>query len=174
MVLSHSRQIFQRFFLDARMENFLRGHVAAFSAWNGVPRVLLYDNLKSVVLERRGDAIRFHPTLLGFAGHYRFEPRPVAVARRNEKGRVERAIRYVRDGFFAARSFEDLDDIMPRPRSGATALPPTGAVPTNLTARSARCSPRRRFACCRYPTTRPHCSITLQSRSARHPTSPST
>jgi hypothetical protein len=111
MVLSHSRQIFLRFFLDARMENFLRGHVAAFSAWNGVPRVLLYDNLKSVVLERRGDAIRFHPTLLGFAAHYRYEPRPVAVARGNEKGRVERAIRYVRDGFFAARSFEDLDDL---------------------------------------------------------------
>jgi len=65
------------------MENFLRGHEAAFSAWNGVPRVLLYDNLKSAVLERRGEAIRFHPTLLAFAAHYRFEPRPVAVARGN-------------------------------------------------------------------------------------------
>src|SRR3954471_910420 len=111
MVLSHSRQIFLRFFPDARMENFLRGHVAAFTAWNGVPRVLLYDNLKSVVLERQGDAIRFHPTLLSFAGHYRYEPRPVAIARGNEKGRVERAIRYVRDAFFAARNFTDLDDL---------------------------------------------------------------
>ena len=111
MVLSHARQIFLRFFLDARMENFLRGHVAAFTAWNGVPRVVLYDNLKSVVLERRGDAIRFHPTLLGFAAHYRYEPRPVAVARGNEKGRVERAIRYARDAFFAARIFKDLDDL---------------------------------------------------------------
>jgi transposase len=111
MVMSHSRQIFLRFFLDARMENFLRGHVAAFAAFGGVPRVLLYDNLKSAVLERHGDAIRFHPTLLGFAGHYRFEPRPVAVARGNEKGRVERAIRYVRDAFFAARSFNDIDDL---------------------------------------------------------------
>jgi hypothetical protein len=111
MVLSYSRQIFLRFFLDARMENFLRGHVAAFEAWRGVPRVLLYDNLKSAVLERRGDAIRFHPTLLSFAGHYRYEPRPVAVARGNEKGRVERAIRYVRDSFFAARTFTDPDDL---------------------------------------------------------------
>ena len=111
MVLSHSRQIFLRFCLDARMEDLLRGHVAAFTAWGGVPRVLLYDNLKSAVLERRGDAIRFHPTLLGFAGHYRYEPRPVAIARGNEKGRVERAIRYVRDAFFAARSFTDLDDL---------------------------------------------------------------
>jgi transposase len=113
MVLSYSRQIFLRFCLDARMENFLRGHVAAFEAWQGVPRVLLYDNLKSAVLERRGNAIRFHPTLLDFAGHYRYEPRPVAVARGNEKGRVERAIRYVRDAFFAARTFTDLDDLNP-------------------------------------------------------------
>src|ERR1019366_6013595 len=37
MVLSHSRQLFLRFFLDARMENFLRGHVAAFTAWGGAP-----------------------------------------------------------------------------------------------------------------------------------------
>ena len=111
MVLSHSRQIFLRFCLDARMENFLRGHVAAFQAFAGVPRVILYDNLKSAVLERRGDAIRFHPTLLSFAGHYRYEPRPVAVARGNEKGRVERAIGYVRTAFFAARSFIDLDDL---------------------------------------------------------------
>ena len=110
-VLSFSRQIFLRFFLDARMENFLRGHVGAFTAWNAVPRVILYDNLKSAVLERRGDAIRFHPTLLDFAGHYRYEPRPVAVARGNEKGRVERAIRYVRDNFFAARQYTDLDDL---------------------------------------------------------------
>jgi transposase len=111
MVLSYSRQVFLHFFLDARMESFLRGHVAAFSAWGGVPRVLLYDNLKSAVLERRGDAIRFHPTLLRFAGDYRYEPRPVAIARGNEKGRVERAIRYVRDAFFAARTFTDLDDL---------------------------------------------------------------
>ena len=63
------------------------------------------------MLDRRGDAIRFHSTLLGFAGQYRYEPRPVAIARGNEKGRVERAIRYVREGFFAARTFKDLDDL---------------------------------------------------------------
>lgn len=111
MVLSFSRQIFLRFFLDARMENFLRGHLGAFAAWNGIPRVILYDNLRSAVLERQGDAIRFNPALLDFAAHYRYEPRPVAVARGNEKGRVERAIRFVRDAFFAARSFAGLDDL---------------------------------------------------------------
>jgi transposase len=111
MVLSYSRDIFLRFFLNARMENFLRGHVGAFTTWRGVPRAILYDNLASVVLERQGDAIRFNPTIIEFAGHYRFEPRPVAIARGNEKGRVERAVRYARESFFAGRSFVDLDDL---------------------------------------------------------------
>jgi hypothetical protein len=131
-VLSYSRQIFLRFFFDARMENFLRGHVAAFEAWQGVPRVLLYDNLKSAVLERRGDAIRFHPTLLGFAGHYRYEPRPVAVARGNEKGRVERAIRYVRDAFFAARTFTDLDDLNAQAEAWCNGLAADRRCPEDL------------------------------------------
>ena len=67
--------------------------------------------MKSVVLERRGDAIRFHPTLLELAAHYRFEPRPVAPARGNQKGRVERLIRFIRESFFRARRFRDLDDL---------------------------------------------------------------
>lgn len=111
MVLSYSRRLFLRFFPGAAMPFFIRGHVDAFETFAGVPRVLLYDNLKSAVLERRGDAIRFNPNLLELSAHYRFEPRPVAVARGNEKGRVERAIRYVRDAFFAARQFTDLADL---------------------------------------------------------------
>jgi transposase len=111
MVLSWSRQIFLRFYLNAQMASFLRGHVEAFEAWQGLPKVLLYDNLKSAVLERQGDAIRFHPTLLALSAHYHFEPRPVAVARGNEKGRVERAIRYIRDNFFAGRRWQTLEEL---------------------------------------------------------------
>ena len=86
MVLNYSRQIFLRFFLSARMENFLRGHIQAFESWCGVPRVILYDNLRRPVLGPQGDDIRFHPILFEFAGHYRYEPRPVAIARGNERG----------------------------------------------------------------------------------------
>jgi transposase len=111
LVLSWSRQIFLRFYPGAAMPYFLRGHVDAFSFLEAVPRVLLYDNLKSAVLERVGDAIRFHPTLLDLSAHYCYASRPVAVARGNEKGRVERAIRYIRDSFFAARAWMDLDDL---------------------------------------------------------------
>jgi transposase len=111
MTLSWSRKLFARFYLDQKLENLLRGHEAAFQFFGGVSRVCLYDNPRTIVLEREGDAIRFHPTLLRFAGHYRYEPRPVAVARGNEKGRVERAIRYLRQSFFAAREWTDIDDL---------------------------------------------------------------
>lgn len=111
MVLSYSRHLFLRFYLGAAMPYFIRGHVDAFTWFAAVPRVLLYDNLRSAVLERRGAAIHFHPTLLELAAHYRFQPQPVAPARGNEKGRVERAIRFARDAFFAARRFRDVDDL---------------------------------------------------------------
>lgn len=111
IVLSWCRMIFLKFYLDCQIANLLRGHQDAFAFFGGVPRKALYDNPKNVVLERIGDAIRFHPTFLDFTMHYRYEPRPVAVARGNEKGRVERAIRYVRTSFWPAREWRDLDDL---------------------------------------------------------------
>jgi transposase len=111
LVLSWSRALHAVFTLDQSLESFLRGHVAAFQTFQGVPRVLLYDNLKSAVLERQGEAIRFHPRLLDLCGHYHCVPRPCAVAAAHEKGRVERAIRYLREAFFAARTFRDVADL---------------------------------------------------------------
>ena len=111
LVLAWSRASYARFALDQTLESFLRGHIAAFAALGGVPRTLLYDNLKSVVLERAGDHIRFHPHLLELAGHYHFAPQPCAVARGNEKGRVERFIGFLRHSFFAARAFSSVADL---------------------------------------------------------------
>lgn len=111
LVLSWSRAVHARFALDQTLESFLRGHVEAFHAFGGAPRAILYDNLKSVVLERIGDHIRFHPRILDLAGHYHFAPKPCAVYRGNEKGRVERTIQYLRHSFFAARSFSSVADL---------------------------------------------------------------
>lgn len=111
IVLSWSRAVYARFALDQTLESFLRGHVLGFTALGGVPREILYDNLKSVVLERVGDHIRFHPRVLELAGHYHFAPKPCAPYRGNEKGKVERQIQYLRHSFFAARRFSSVDDL---------------------------------------------------------------
>ena len=111
MVLGYSRAIAALFTLDQTLESFLRGHVEAFDALGGTARTLVYDNLRSAVLDRRGAAVQFHPRLLELAGHYHFAPRPCTPGRGNEKGKIERQIQYLRHAFFAARPFRDLDDL---------------------------------------------------------------
>ena len=111
MVLGYSRAIAALFTLDQTLESFLRGHVDAFDALGGVARTLVYDNLRSAVLDRRGAAVQFHPRLLDLAGHYHFAPQPCTPGRGNEKGKIERQIQYLRHAFFAARPFRDLDDL---------------------------------------------------------------
>lgn len=111
MVLGWCRALWARFTLDQSMESLLRCHADAFESLGGVPRTILYDNMKSVVLERVGEHVRFHPRLLELAGHYHFAPRPCAPYRGNEKGKVERAIQYLRRSFFEARRFSSLDDL---------------------------------------------------------------
>ena len=110
-VLAWSRAMFARFVLDQTLETFAFCHTLAFNALGGVPREILYDNLKSVVLERVGDHIRFHPRILDVASYYHFAPKPCAPYRGNEKGKVERLIQFIRHSFFAARQFSSVEDL---------------------------------------------------------------
>jgi len=110
ITLSWSRALYLEFFFDQTMENFLRGHVHAFQDWAGQPRVILYDNLRSAVVERRGSEIHFNPRLIELCAHYHFAARPCQVRAGNQKGRVERAIRYVRESFWAGRTFTTLPE----------------------------------------------------------------
>lgn len=110
LTLSYSRACYLEFFFDQTLENFLRGHVHAFQDWGGSPRIILHDNLRSAVLDRQGDVVRFHPRVIELSGHYHFALHPCRPARGNEKGRVERTIQYIRHSFFAARPFTTLTD----------------------------------------------------------------
>jgi transposase len=108
MVLAYSRKTYAEFTLDMSTGTFLNCHINAFKAFGGLPRVLLYDNLKSVVIERVGGAIRFNNMMMEFSGAYRFEARACNPARGNEKGRVERRIQHLRTNFFEARELTTL------------------------------------------------------------------
>jgi hypothetical protein len=93
------------------MAFFQQGFVDAFEFFEGSPRVILHDNLKSGVIERVGSVVRFNDDFLDICKHYFFEPRAVNIRRGNEKGRVERSIRYIRDNFFAGRVFSTLEQL---------------------------------------------------------------
>ena len=97
LVLSYSRFAFAHIFPRASFEFFIQGHILAFEAFGGLPRALRYDNLKSVVLSR--EPLRYNPAFLEFVNYYGFEIRLCNPASGNEKGRVERLIRSLRDTF---------------------------------------------------------------------------
>lgn len=111
MVLSWSRAIFIDFSFDQQMETFLRMHRRALEFFAGVPRTIVYDNLKSVVLSRVGSTVQFNPRFLALAGHYLFEPTAAPVRYPEFKGRVEATIKYIRQSFFYGRSFSSLEDL---------------------------------------------------------------
>jgi transposase len=103
MVLSYSRLLYVEFTLSQCLEDFIQCHINAFQFFGGVPKKILYDNLKAVVLSRLGADIRFNPAFMEFAGVFGFAPAPCNVARGNEKGKVENGIYYLRVNFLAGR-----------------------------------------------------------------------
>lgn len=102
MVLSYSRMMYLEFTLSQCIEDFIHCHIHAFQFFSGIPKKILYDNLKTVVLSRAGRVIHFNPQFLEFAGIYCFESIPCSPGRGNEKGKVERGIQYIRGNFLAA------------------------------------------------------------------------
>lgn len=111
MVLSYSRSIFAYATLNMKFETFTACHSMAFKEFNGVPRKILYDNLKSVVTERFGDIIRFSKNFYDYSSHYLFEPIACHVRCPQEKGIVERNVSYIKNNFFNAREFNSLEDV---------------------------------------------------------------
>jgi transposase len=112
MVLSWSRRIFLQFYVNQGTANFQRGHIEAFRFFeNRIPRKILYDNCKVVVQERVGKAILYNPELLALASHYRFEPIAVEPNQPEQKGRVERGIRFARSSFWPGREWKTLEDL---------------------------------------------------------------
>jgi transposase len=105
--LGWSRVSYVEFVTDERVETLIEAHENAFLDFGGVPQEVLYDNMRTVVLERHGygrGRHRFHPGFLDFARHCGFRPRLCAPYRAQTKGKVERFIRYLRESFWVPLS----------------------------------------------------------------------
>jgi hypothetical protein len=110
-VLGFSRLIWARFVLHQDMQTVLRCHMAAFAAIGGIPNEILYDRMKTAVIGEAAGSIVYNRALIDFARHYGFQPKACRPYRAKTKGKVERPYRYIREDFFLARSFRNLDDL---------------------------------------------------------------
>jgi transposase len=110
-VLGFSRLTWAGFVLHQDMQTVLRCHMAAFEAIGGVPNEILYDRMKTAVIGGAGGSVVYNRALVDFAQHYGFQPKACRPYRAKTKGKVERPYRYIREDFFLARSFRNLDDL---------------------------------------------------------------
>lgn len=112
LVLSHSRWMWADLVFDQRAETWQRLHAAAFAALGGVPAVLRPDNLKAAVV-RAAFGVGAEPELnrsyVELARYYHFQVDPTPPRAPKKKGKVERAVQYVKRAFFAPRDLGDLD-----------------------------------------------------------------
>lgn len=106
-VLSFSRVLFVRCTHSMNLPTLIDCHRHTFAELGGWPGEILYDNMKQV---RVGPG-RWNEGFLDFARHYGFTPRTHRPYRPRTKGKVERAVEYVRDSFLLGRTFTDLDDL---------------------------------------------------------------
>ena len=115
IVLGHSRMMWARFVARQDLPTVLRCHIAAFEAFGGVPEQILYDRMNVLGEVEDPDqpakGIAYNAKLLDLAAHYGFLPKACKPYRAKTKGKVERPFRYVREDFFLARTFRNLDDL---------------------------------------------------------------
>jgi len=98
--LGYSRAQYVEFTTGLDMERFLACHQGAFVAL-GIPQEVLYDNLKTAILGRRQDGSPIFPgRFLDFALYYGFTPKFCRPYRARTKGKVERAVGYVRQNLW--------------------------------------------------------------------------
>jgi transposase len=109
MILAYSRYLYVRFYPRQNLEFFLEGHLEAYREMRGVAHRHRYDNIKTVVIERSPE-LKFNAQFLDFARHFGFSIHLCNPYRANEKGRIERALRDLRD-FLRVNTFQDLKDL---------------------------------------------------------------
>jgi len=112
MTLGWSRAMYLEFTTSTDAAWWLRCHLHALHYFDGVPREVLHDNLKTAVLSRTTDSkIHWNPRYLDFAHHYGFSPRACQPYRPQTKGKVESGIKYVRGNFWTGLFYSDLADL---------------------------------------------------------------
>jgi transposase len=106
-VLSYSRRLFVKAFLQERQDDWREGIAAAFVHFGGVTATVLGDNARALVLgrDRATGTVHFHPAYLAFCRDWGVQPRACAPYRARTKGKTEAGVKYVKRNALAGRTF---------------------------------------------------------------------
>lgn len=113
MVLGYSRRIFVKAYLNERLDALLDGHCAAFAHFGGRTRSILYDNPRTIVLdkEEQTGSVRWNSSFKDRMDFYGVELRLCRYYRAQTKGKVESGVKYVKRNALVGRSFHHLQHL---------------------------------------------------------------
>ena len=100
--LGYSRSSFVHFTTSEKQDDWLTGIEMAVAHFGGVPREILFDNAKCIMIERDayGDGQhRWNPALLAQAKQFGYVPKACRPYRAKTKGKVERFNRYLKESY---------------------------------------------------------------------------
>ena len=166
-----------QFYPRQDLRTLLIGLETCFTAWGGVPRELLFDQMRSVLTRDdrlTGGGLVHNLELLRFARHYGFRVRVCRPYRAKTKGKVERPIRYLRDNFLYGRTFVSDADLNAQALAWLTTV---ANVRTHATTqwRPADCFADVEQRALRSLPARPYRSLVLPTPTEpRRPTTPAT
>ena len=105
--LGYSRRLHVRAFGHEKQESWFAGMESSFQAFGGIPREVLLDNARALVLHHDPSSreVVLHPRLHAFARHWGFRVRACAPYRARTKGKDERGVGYVKNNAIAGRRF---------------------------------------------------------------------
>lgn len=109
--LGYSRRLFTHGYRNERLATLLDGHECAVRHFGGVTLSCLYDNPRTLVLERRENKVLWHPLFEDFARYYGFTPRACQPYRARTKGKVESGVKYVKRNALAGRRFSSWEEL---------------------------------------------------------------
>lgn len=116
MRLCHSCAPFVMAFPSQREEAFLEGHATGFKFFGGVPRVLIYDNLKTAVKEGWGKSAREQEKFKAFRAHYAYQARFCNLGEGHEKGLIENLVGFIRRNVLVplpqVEGYEELNSLL--------------------------------------------------------------
>jgi len=112
MVLGYSRAMYIEFVQRCDIHSFLRCLIHALEYFGGVPKTMLTDQMKTVILGMGDDRKpRWHPLFEDFAATVGMVPKVCRVKRPQTKGKVERTVQFIEQNFMAGRRFTDIEDL---------------------------------------------------------------
>lgn len=110
-VLSYSRMRFVTFVKRTDAPTLIRCLMEAFEYFGGLPRAVLTDRMKTVLLDTADGHLRWHPLFADFVASLAVAPRVCKPYTPQTKGKVERSVGVIKHDFWPGVRFSDLEDL---------------------------------------------------------------